>query len=55
MRKPRSVPLRKFGELFIGMYLICITYMLVESDADRTAFMKAIPLVSKTMYQNAIL
>ena len=41
--KPRPLQLRRFGEILVGVYLVCLTYMLVESNDDRTAFNRIIP------------
>ncbi|KAL5006219.1 hypothetical protein ScPMuIL_015025 [Solemya velum] len=39
----RSVPLRRIGEIIIGLYLLSIAYMLNESTDDKAAFYSQIP------------
>ena len=55
MPKPRSYQLRRIGEIFFGIYLICTTYMMVESPEDRKAFITHMPGGEITLYMYAII
>ena len=55
MPKPRSHQLRRIGEIFFGVYLVALTYMLVESPEDRKAFVTHMPGGEITLYVYVII
>lgn len=54
MPKPRSQQLRRIGETLIGLWLVSITYALVESREDRSAFTTFMPFGEATLYVWAV-
>ncbi len=55
MPKPRSPQIRRIGETLVGLYLMCLTYTLVESPEDRKAFMDVVPGGESSLYVMATL
>ncbi|KAF6097707.1 transmembrane protein 101 [Phyllostomus discolor] len=42
-RKPRSRSLQSTGQVFLGIYLICVAYSLQYSKEDRLAYLNHLP------------
>lgn len=42
-RKPRSRSLQSTGQVFLGIYLICVAYSLQHSKEDRLAYLNHLP------------
>ncbi|XP_030631656.1 transmembrane protein 101 [Chanos chanos] len=42
-QKPRTRSLQSTGQVFLGIYLICVVYSLQHSQEDRQAFLNHIP------------
>uniref|UniRef100_A0A8D2GWQ7 Transmembrane protein 101 n=5 Tax=Euarchontoglires TaxID=314146 RepID=A0A8D2GWQ7_UROPR len=42
-RKPRSRSLQSTGQVFLGIYLICVAYSLQHSKEDRLAYLNYLP------------
>ncbi|KAK1159131.1 transmembrane protein 101-like [Acipenser oxyrinchus oxyrinchus] len=43
-QKPRTRSLQSTGQVFLGIYLICVAYSLQHSPEDRLAFLNHIPV-----------
>ena len=55
MPKPRSAQLRRIGETLVGLWLVCATYMLVQSPEDRSAFTSHLPGGTPMVYIWAVM